>query len=569
MRSVESAVRGLARLYPWSVEARDSLDRSLGFVGATVSAETVVRAGYGAALLLAPLVVLVVAAVPGRLTPVVAGGGMAAILAVVHLIHSVPGVLATARRTRALGEAPSLVSRAVLRMRIAPTAEAAAAFAAETGRGPLARSLGEHVRRARGTPRSGFAGFATEWESWFPALGRALLLVDAAGTAEAGERERTLDRGLQTVLDGARDQMATFASELQGPATGLYAFGVLLPLALVALLPAARMAGIAAPLWAIVALYDLLLPCVLLAASVWLLARRPVTFPPPRIGRSHPDVPDDLWRPLAAGVGGALAAGAVATVVVAAWTGPIAALGVGTGAGLVVSYRPVKRVRDHVRDVEAGLADATYHVGRRIESGTAVETAIATAAEEVPAETGAVFADAARRQRQLKVGVREAFLGDGGALASAPSARARSMATLLALAAREGRPAGGAVLAMTENLSALSTVEREARLEVARVTGTLANTAAVFAPLVAGATVALADGMQFGGRLAAEGGPGTAGLGLAVGAYVLALAALLTTLSTGLGRGLDRSLVGYRVGWALLAATATYLTAFLAVGRLV
>jgi Flp pilus assembly protein TadB len=577
MHPVEHAVGGLARLYPWPVEASEELDRSLGFLGTATDSETVVRAGYGAALACAPLIVLGVVLVPTPLGPVVGLCGVAALLGLVHAVHTAPRVLATARRTRALGEAPALVSRAVLRMRITPATESAAAFAAESGQGPLAASLREHVRRAAGNPSSGFSGFTAEWGDWFPALRRALLLVESAGTAPPGERERTLDRGLDAVLDGARDEMAGFAASLQGPATALYAFGVLLPLALVALLPAIGMTGVSVPLAGIVLLYDLLLPGVLLAASLWLLVRRPVTFPPPSISRSHPELPDRAWPPVVAGAVTAAVSGFAGTVLVGPWTGPLAAIGCGTGTVLVVHYRPVKAVRDRVSAVEDGLADALYHVGRRVEEGQAVETAVESAAEEVTDATGQVLADAAHRQRQLKVGVREAFLGEHGALATVPSTRARSTATLLALAAREGRPAGGAIVAMADHLEELATVERDARHRIGQVTSTLANTAAVFAPLVAGATVALADGMTMGGSgassgsgatMTAAGGPGTADLGLAVGLYVLVLAALLTTLSTGLSRGLDRALVGYRVGWALVAATATYLAAFYAAGIL-
>jgi hypothetical protein len=122
---------------------------------------------------------------------------------------------------------------------------------------------------------------------------------------------------------------------------------------------------------------------------------------------------------------------------------------------------------------------------------------------------------------------------------------------------------------MADHLDELAAVERDARHEIGTVTSTLANTASVFAPMVAGATVALADGMAFSGRLAATGGPTTGELGLAVGAYVLVLAVLLATLATGLARGLDRALVGYRVGWALLVATATFVATFHAVGLFV
>jgi Flp pilus assembly protein TadB len=582
-RPPERALRLLARCYPWQVEGSPDLDRSLGFLGSDLSPETVVRAGYGAALLCVPVVVVAGVLAPRPVAPLVLGLGLVGALGVVHAVHSAPHLLATARRTRALGEAPALVSRAVLRMRVTAATETAAAFAAETGRGPLADSLGEHVRRAAGGAGSGFPSFTAEWDEWFPALRRALLLVESAGSAPDGERERALDRGMAAVLEGTRDRMAEFAAGLQGPTTGLYAFGVVLPLALVAMLPAVRTTGASIPLAVVVVVYDLALPAVLVAASAWLLVRRPVTFPPPSVGRDHPDVPSRRWPAPAAGVAAGAVGWLLASRLVAPWTGPLAAVGCAVGATLVVYYRPITAVRDHVRKIEDGLADALYQIGRRVEEGEAVERAVATAADEVAGPTGEVLRDAARRQRRLKVGVREAFLGEYGALAAVPSTRARSTATLLALAASEGRPAGGAIVAMADNVDELAAVERDARHEIGTVTGTLANTAALFGPLVAGATVALAAGMDLPGTVGAFGaetaraagtagaasGAGSAGLGLAVGAYALVLAAILTTLSTGLAHGLDRALVGYRVGWALLVATATYLAAIHAVGLVV
>ncbi|MFC4552775.1 hypothetical protein [Halorussus sp. GCM10023401] len=232
----------------------------------------------------------------------------------------------------------------------------------------------------------------------------------------------------------------------------------------------------------------------------------------------------------------------------------------------------MKEIRDHARAVEENLTDALYLVGRRVGEGRAVEAAVADAAAEVPGETGEVLADAAGVQRRLRVGVRDAFLGEHGALADVPNPQARSVAELLAVAGREGRPAGRPAVAMADHVDDLRGVEREARRELAQVTGTLRNTAAVFAPLVGGATVALADSTAAKSTISAGTTPAfgdplpTAALGVAVGAYVLLLAAVLTALATGLERGLDRALVGYRVGLAVLSAAATYLAAFVAAG---
>ncbi|MFC6755129.1 type II secretion system protein, partial [Halorubrum tibetense] len=204
----------------------------------------------------------------------------------------------------------------------------------------------------------------------------------------------------------------------------------------------------------------------------------------------------------------------------------------------------------------------------------------------------------------LRVGVREAFAGTGGPTATVPSPRVQGAVALLAVAAREGRPAGDVLLELADHIGRLRELERDARRQLATVTGTLSNTAAVFAPLVGGATVALATGVDtvgVGGLGAASGGVGDVGVGMSgidgrggdafggtdgtsdatagaereggdalsvpvlgriVGAYVLLLSATLTALATGLERGFDTTLVAYRIGIALPTATATYFVAF-------
>lgn len=559
---VESSLRGLARLYPWPVSPSDDLDRALEFLGAEVDPDLIVRAGYGLGIAGTSLALLlwVVPGVghPGTLTAV------ALTFLGVHLVHVAPRTLALARRTRALGAAPDLVARAVLSMRLSPSPERAAAFAAESGNGPLAESMAGHVWRARTTGTDALATFAREWTKWYPGLGRALELVSAAGEMDTHDRERTLDRALSVVLDETRSQMRSFATRIDRPVTALYAFGVLLPTALVALLPAASAAGVGVTTWTVVVVYDLLLPLGIVGASVWLVARRPVAFPPPQVDRSHPDVPDR--RAAVFGVG--LAAGAVAWLVATAflpsWTGPFATAGIGPGTVLWLHFRPVVAVYGRIRELEAGLTDALALVGRRVANGIAVESAIEAAAADVDNAMGDVLDSAVVRQRQLNVGVTEAFLGDHGALSDLPSPRVRGSIAVLNLATREGKPAGSALLALADHVDELHRVERDSRQDLESVLGTLHGTGALFGPMVAGATVALADGIASGSMLPG-GGQSLPWLGVAVGGYVLAFAVVLSALATSLARGFDRALVGHRVGRALACATVVYLATYVLV----
>jgi len=586
-------------------EGSAALRRAVAFLGWDATSARVIETGYriGAGVGLACAVV--VAFISGPVLGLLFGltGGLGA----THAVHRGPVWLASLRRTRALGAAPGLVGRLVLRMRLDPSTERAVRFAARTGDGPLADGLARRERANADGPTSGLREFAREWRPWFPAIDRAAALVRTAASAPPERRGRCLDRALDATIAGTTDRLAAFVGEVRGPVSALYAFGVLLPLALIALLPAAAAAGVPIGSGVVAALYLGVLPAGLLAASAWLLSRRPVAFAPPSIDGDHPDVPERRVHAAAAGLGTGAVSAASATRFVAGWTAPIAGIGVGAGVALFVAVRHHRAVLSNVRAVERTLPDAMTVIGGDVAEGVAVETAIANAGERLDGATGELFELAGRRSDTLRVGVREAFLGRGGPAVPVPSPRVRGAVALLAVAAREGRPAGDVLLELADQLEDLRELESDARRQLATVTGTLTNTAAVFAPLVGGATVALATGIDAvdagglgagatagadalgvdgaGGTGASGGGTvGTAGesspgsnggdalsvpvLGRIVGAYVLVLAALLTALATGLERGFDRTLVAYRIGIALPTATATYLVAFLGAGVL-
>lgn len=558
-------VHRFAALWPHSPETDDELEDACRFVGAP-PAGVLVAAGNTLGISMAAVGVIL-GAVAGQLTllPLAAVLGTVPAVAVRH----VPIGVARFARTRALGESPALFGRLTLRLRVEPSLERASRFAARSGDGRLATALGDHVKRAQATPQSGLQSFAREWAEWEPALERASALVVDATAAPATARTRGCERALETVRSSVDRRLGSFADDLRGPVTGLYAFGVLLPLALVGVLPAARIAGLEVGIGQLVVLYDVVLPLGLLGAGAWLLTRRPVAFPPPRVRSSHPDVPDRRLEATAFGFGAGLAA-AVGCHAVLPWATPIAAVGCGLGVGLYHYFEPRTSVREHVRAVEAGLPDALALVGRRVGDGAAVEQALEAVRGELPGPTGELLGEAAKTGRRLGVPLEAAFFGENGVLADLPSKRCRDAGTMLTLAATEGGPAGAVLVAAGDHLRQLQRAEAAGRRELAAVTGTLANTAVLFGPLVGGVTVAMVGGVSTAPATAAGGvgatNFGAAVLGQTVGVYVLALAAVLTAISTALEHGLDRSLLGYRVGIALPTATGAYVASVVAAG---
>ncbi|ELY49425.1 type II secretion system F family protein [Natronorubrum sulfidifaciens] len=559
--SLAVIIRGLAALYPSDVDAdNDELVDALSFVGSPHDAETIVRAGYGAGIV-ATLVPLLLA-LTGAPLLFVLFFALVTPLSVIHTVHSIPHIQAAFHRTEALGATPNLIGRIVLRMQVQPALESAVRFAADTGTGPLADSLAAHTDRAMGTPETGLLSFATEWAEWFPAVRRSAHLLATAQEAPEAERGRTLDRALAAVLNGTRSQMAAFTSSIRAPTNGLFAFGVMIPLALIALVPAIPMVGFAINIWIIVLVYNVVLPACLIVASGWLLVRRPVAFPPPKVEHAHPDVPDRLWLRAVWGLFAGVGSYAATVTVGPAHLAPVVAVGLSIGVVLLAVYSPILSVRHYVRDVEAHLTDALYIVGRQVAEGESVESAIELAAERVPAETGTVFEHAAGVQQRLHVGVESAFLGQYGALRDVPSPRARGTAALLAIASDEGKPAGRAIVSMADHLEELADVEAETKQRLSNVTGTLDNTAAYFAPLVAGATVGMAammsnEALFTSGTVDAAAFP-VESLAVVVGIYLVMLCGILLPLSIALKHGVDRALIGYHVGRALVSSMILY-----------
>lgn len=484
-----------------------------------------------------------------------AAGGCLAVAGAAAVAYG-PSVREVAHRSRALGAAPDLVCLVVLSLRFEPALERATRFAGEQATGRLADSLAAHAREARGEPTAGFDGFAATWSEDLPALRRAAALADAATDAPAGDRERLLDRALAVVVEGARERTSEYAEAVHGPTMAVYAFGVVLPLALVGVVPAAASAGLPLTVGAFALVYGVVLPLAVLGVVAWVLARRPVAFPPAALPTDHPDLAGRGRNAAIAAVGGVVAVLAVATTdALPAWGTPVLAVGWPAGTALACWCRPACDLRERARGVESGLPDALSVVGHRLRQGASVEAAVADAGETLDGETAAVFRAAARRMERLWVGPREAFRGDHGPLSDLPSERTRAAVPLLVHAADAGQAGGRVLVDVSGFFDDLAALDREVRREFAATTRTLRHTGLVYAPLVAGVTVALAgrvSGLDGASSLSTE------PLALAVGGYVLWLAVALPVLAVGLERGLDRSLVGYHAGVALTAAATVY-----------
>lgn len=520
---------------PSLVDAVDTL--GIDLAPSTVSTASTVLWGLGS------LTLLLVAAPFHGVDATVAAAALIGGLFVGSLPMAILVLPAARRRAALRGALPAFVCRVALGMRLTPTLEAGVA-SAFTVTDPLT----DRVRRRRGRPATDVIDDTVT--DLGPTADRARGLLVAATTAT--DHDALLDRAVHVTLTGVGDHARRYASEISGPVTAIYAFGVVLPLALVGILPVVPVAGLSIPTRWLAFVLDLVLPSTILTGTGWLLATRPRIDPSPSLHRDNLEL-GPVPRVALLSLAGVLA-GVVVSHALASWTRLVLPVAWGLGAALLARYNPALAAVEDAVAVSRAVPDLLSLVGDAMADGAPPEHAV-EAAGDVPGRAGEIATDAATVRRRLGVSVSESLAGEHGPLNVVDDERARTVAGLVAVAATAGKPGGRALSRFAGHLDDLQEIDRKLRADLAATTDSLAQTAAVYAPAIGGVTVALSSGID-ADAAALPATPGA--LPLVVGGYVLALAAVLPAMATALAAGWSRVRVGVRVGRALVLAGGTY-----------
>ncbi|MDG6220657.1 MAG: hypothetical protein QCI38_04325, partial [Candidatus Thermoplasmatota archaeon] len=159
---------------------------------------------------------------------------------------SYPEILAKRIRTASLGKTPEPINYMTMSLRTSPSLERAVAFAAEHCEEPMStnlrRVIWEVALRKHYSVEDSLTEFAYRWGRWNDDFKRALYVIRGAVLEKTREGfERSLDKAHAIALSGAKEKVEEFASRLSGPATILFALGVVLPLLIGAAIPMQNM----------------------------------------------------------------------------------------------------------------------------------------------------------------------------------------------------------------------------------------------------------------------------------------------------------------------------------------
>ena len=538
-------------------------------------------------------------------------------IVVMNLLANYPRAYTRYIKIHSLGDVPEVLSYLVMYLKLVPNLENSVKFAASESSTSLAKDLRKmlwdmEIRVYHGI-NDGLTNFANYWGKWSDHFKRALHLIrSSVQESEEAQRVITLNRALDVGLDGTRDLMNQFASKLHQPTMVIYSIGVMIPLSIIAMLPAAGLIGMKITIFQIFFLYDIILPLVIFLYTRKILLSRPATFNPPAIPDDHPDLVNvDKSRKLIVSVvvGMLVALPGILFMIIPLFVSenpsnewltfiidsqglnnilPVTLFviwGIASSVTLysIGVYRPYKKVRDDIKQIEKEFGDALYILGKRVgEEKSPEESFMHTATTMEGAKIAEVFSQTGFTLTAMHTNIKDAlFSSEYGSLKHVYSDRIKAIMRLFVEGIQKSQRAVGiSIIRIADHLKELQQVENKIKDTLYSLTSTLRSTAAIFAPLIAGVTLAITKLIStilhsISGKIPTE----TVGYGsptvfasiteaftlenvrpeyftLVVGIYIIELVFLLTRFTNGIDEGDDKAEYMYSLGKIMPVAIA-------------
>ncbi len=537
---------------------------------------------------------------------------------VLNLIAFYPKTYAQYRKIHSLGDIPEVLSYLVMYLKLVPNLENGVRFAAMESSTSLVKDLRKmlwdmQIRIYHGIDDA-LTQFANQWGIWSDHFKRSLHLIRSSvhESAEA-QREITLNKALDVGLEGTREQMNEFASKLHQPTLVIYSIGIMIPLAILAMLPAAGLIGLQITIFQIFFLYDIILPVILFIYMRKILLNRPATFNPPEIPSNHPEISQMNKQKqlfIAICIGGGISFFGLLSLFshqlfYSPGIEPIRqtttllqtindqvpmTLFIIWGITLAISYytlkvyHPYKKVRDTIKYMEKEFSDSLYILGKRIgEEKSPEESFLYTAQTMKGSQISTVFFKTAYNLTAMHTTISQAlFSTEYGSLRHVYSSRIHSIMRLFVEGIKKSqRSVSISLVKLADHLKELQKVELNIKETLQTLTSTLRSTATLFAPMIAGVTLSITQLISvIISKMSAEmkessfsftssssmvsGITNTFSLEniepsffvLVIGIYIIELVILLTRFTNGIDEGDDPAEFMYTMGKTLPVAVA-------------
>lgn len=198
-----------------------------------------------------------------------------------YFFSNYPSRLANQWRLKASSQMVPAILYIVVYMRHTPNLEKAISFASQHLQNPLAldfKKIFYDVQIGKfSTIKESLDNYLAGWKDYSVEFIESFNLIESSlFEPDNAKRIQTLEKALQTVLDGVYDKMLKFTHEVRSPLSTVYMLGVVLPTLGLALLPlASAMVGDFLKWYHVLVLFDLIIPFFVFFLTDKVMSLRP------------------------------------------------------------------------------------------------------------------------------------------------------------------------------------------------------------------------------------------------------------------------------------------------------
>ncbi|MBR9689375.1 MAG: hypothetical protein GOV01_00560 [Candidatus Altiarchaeota archaeon] len=400
-------------------------DKEMEAVELYVRFQAAMNLGIIVALLTLPLALFVYITGNSSITNWVAiGMPFIAMFSIVYY----PLYIARLRKLKILGQAPLATLYLVIAMEVTPNLESSVAFAAKNVPDPMGRIF-KHLlwmveTRTLPDMEAAINWYSVQIKEWAPHVAEGLYLI-AGSMREAGHmRTRTLKKAVNVVLEGTQRMMEDFARGLDLPVMATNAFGIMLPVLMLVMLPIISVFTSTASIGpAMLLIYDFILPAALGGIIIFILGKRPgslsgITYKKTKfrvrlLGQEFYALPIMIFTGfiffvlqlviivsdpgvLASTVAGLQPSPSIMTMPI------ILAIGVPVGLYFLSWAQENRETKRRIEALEREFASALYQLGNTMSQGVPIEQAMGEVASRMKgSETEIFFSTAISRMKTL------------------------------------------------------------------------------------------------------------------------------------------------------------------------
>ncbi|OYT26263.1 MAG: hypothetical protein B6U97_04165 [Candidatus Altiarchaeales archaeon ex4484_96] len=533
-----------------------------------------------------PLVILLIGAVISLLT--------------LYYMSEYPRIKASRKRIKALGRAPEIIAYLIIPLKQNPNLEEAVRFAAEHSEGDLALDLKKTLWDVWSgkTPSIGEAlpSLGVKWGQNVGGLKDAMYSIRISQVEKTeSKRINTLDRALDSVINGIQESFKEFVEYLRLPTMVLFAGGAILPLVVVIMLPVASFMGsdLGNPLNLLILLASIV--AFMFLYSEYTLSKRPASFPVLDIPDEHPKLPKPgmmlVWgKNISIKKTSLWACFLICSLSLPYLLGlnlqPINHLStlplvVGIGVGVFIylwgksSCR--KKIREEIRETEKQMLEACFQLGNRLLSGiSAEEGMIKVALLSDKSKNGAqqIYRNAVQNIRYFNTDLEDAFFDEKkGALRQTHSSMINTLARILVNSMKKSiNSASESLITAADHIREIHKMEVRLKNKISYTSSMMKYTAILISPAICALSIYIARVFQKTTEITSSihesglqafmvSGSSTSAeiLQLIVGYYMLSLLVILVRYTTILEHGDDPVLVQYELSKSIPIALVVYL----------